>query len=747
LGGYTATINWGDGTLPLTHDSSAAATIKYNSVTGVWDVYGSHTYAEEGAYHLTVTVDDVGGYVLTMPGSTVTVADAPLFAISPSYGLVAASPAPTVNGFTPQAAYTGPTPGVMAIDGLQVGFNYAAGAFTFTSSLPTPPASGAPWTVAFPQPISGVNVGSPVSTLSQGALVAVFEDGDPTSSTSDFSGTISWGDGKTSSFTSANVVLDPASTLTARIYDVYANHTYGAQGAYPVTATIRDVGGSALKNEAGAVITVTNGVSLLGTLPAAITSGVVEGKSTRQQWVTFTDNNPSAVGGDFSGTINWGDGTSSNLSFANFIPVTPSSPAVTQFAVVGSHTYADKGTYNVYVSITDVLGGSKASTEVMTVTVADAPLTASQTPVTRISTGPGAPAGLIYEGNSTGNLSVGTFTDADPLATAADYTAWINWGVGANVASGTVGNTPAPSVNGFMPAAGATGTIPLAGVMSIGGAQVGFNYSAGAFTFTSPLATVPGIGSSWTIIPTTPGTVSLVSGTTFTVTGSTTYAEEGSYPVAVYITDTAADGATSTQNVANSMVTAQHTTVKVSDAPLTGKGVVQTSEVTAGKQFTTELATFTDRDPQAAANFGAAGNSILGDYTATINWGDGTTSTFVSNLSPANGGSKTGIIVADTGTPGQFDVLGTHTYNAFSLRTYYVTVTITDAGGSHTTVYTSIVDPPAPAATSAPAATTASANDAALMAIFGGGSKWSNNGPAANNALDPAALALLYGQG
>ncbi|MFD8087408.1 Ig-like domain-containing protein [Kitasatospora sp. NPDC059722] len=68
------------------------------------------------------------------------------------------------------------------------------------------------------------------------------------------------------------------------------------------------------------------------------------------------------------------------------------------------------------------------------------------------------------------------------------------------------------------------------------------------------------------------------------------------------------------------------------------------------RPFTAGVATFTDPDVGATA----------AEYTATIDWGDGTTGT----------GTVTG------GTGGPFTVTGTHTYR--SRRTFTVTVTITD---------------------------------------------------------------------
>jgi Ca2+-binding RTX toxin-like protein len=68
-----------------------------------------------------------------------------------------------------------------------------------------------------------------------------------------------------------------------------------------------------------------------------------------------------------------------------------------------------------------------------TVTVADAPLTATAANI------------IATEGTSTGQVTVATFTDANPDATAADFTATISWGDGTTSA----GTVAAASGGGF----------------------------------------------------------------------------------------------------------------------------------------------------------------------------------------------------------------------------------------------------------------------------------------------------------
>ena len=83
--------------------------------------------------------------------------------------------------------------------------------------------------------------------------------------------------------------------------------------------------------------------------------------------------------------------------------------------------------------------GSSPNAAAMTITIAAvAALTASGSPVS------------ATEGSSTGTVTVATFTDANPSATAGDFTATINWGDGTS-SSGTITedpNTKIFSVNG-----------------------------------------------------------------------------------------------------------------------------------------------------------------------------------------------------------------------------------------------------------------------------------------------------------
>jgi YVTN family beta-propeller protein len=146
----------------------------------------------------------------------------------------------------------------------------------------------------------------------------------------------------------------------------------------------------------------------------------------------------------------------------------------------------------------------------------------------------------------------------------------------------------------------------------------------------------------------TAGTVVAHSGGGFDVNGTHTYAEEGSYPLTVNITDSSGPTITNTNNVS------------VADASLTSTATpINTVQ---NIPFSGTVAHFTDADPAG----------VLGDYTAIIDWGDGTI------ISPD---TTTGTVVANLG--GGFDVNGTHTYTDAGSHTLFIT--INDAGGATTT--------------------------------------------------------------
>ena len=130
-----------------------------------------------------------------------------------------------------------------------------------------------------------------------------------------------------------------------------------------------------------------------------------------------------------------------------------------------------------------------------------------------------------------------------------------------------------------------------------------------------------------------------------TVSGAHTYARAGTY-----------DGSVTYYNDNGSGIHTIAFQAKVADAALSATGVPVSA--TAGAQFTGTVARFTDANPE----------SVASDFTATIDWGDGASTTAGTIGSAAGGG---------------FTVAGSHMYAKGG--TYATSITIKDVGGATAT--------------------------------------------------------------
>ncbi len=516
-------------------------------------------------------------------------------------------------------------------------------------------------------------------------VIATFTDANPFATPADFSGTVDWGDG------SAPLPLVPGNfgeigTPNGVVFTVSAAHTYPEEGTFPITVVINDVGGSSTVVHGSAVIA---DAPLTATTPQpTIVAGTGQSLPATTVVGTFIDANPMAPVSDFTATIDWGDGT----PIAQGTIVQPGGVGTT-FDVEGGHTYARFGTYTVTTVVTDV--GGSVVTLTNTATVTDA-----------------APTGVYQnftaqEGLNTGTIVLATVTDPNTLATAADLdSTLVTWGDGTpptpvtiatipsgGTATGTTfqllgshtykeegtftftltSTTPGGVATTFTPAAGGTATVEDAPLSSSGsisitgieGISTGPKLIA-TFTDANPFATVAdyttgggsvivtwGDGSAPETLPAsditaTPATTtppSNVPGTLFSITAAHTYPEEGSYQISIAITD---DGGATT---------VAHASAVIADAPLTAGPPVALTPNTGVLLSNVTVATFNDANPTSTAS----------DFTATIDWGDGTPTTIGTIVQPGG-----------VGTP--FDVEGTHAYA--KPGTYATKVVVTDVGGS-----------------------------------------------------------------
>ena len=517
---YVAIVGWDDNSANNSRDGTGAVSVVADPNGGV-DVLGSHAYGAAGSYGIGVTVRAPDG--------------------SQTSATVAFN-----SGLAPQQLF------------VVTDAPLTAGALT-------------------PPPFATIN--QPISN----ALLFHFTDADPSGTASDYTATVKWGDGTTSSSTgfdtigsngshAVTVVADPAGG-----FDVLGSHTYTQLvNAGTFSVQVSDFGGSST----GA------GVSNFQVQAPAqpLTAGVlnIPGVTTEGQTISnqllfhFSDPDADAQASDYLATAFWGDGAanSSNDGSGSVSVVADPNGG---FDIIGSHVYvASSGSY-FGVKVTD-LGDQRSSTPDLggqiTGAFSSAPLTIIDPPV------------LVTAGQTFTDIvnmpsavqTVATFTDPggpDTNASSSPYIATIQWGDGAvTVASSTA---QATYTNATVDSAGKiTGQISSA--ENVGGIVLGSD------------------------------------GQTFSVNLAHEYANQGNYTITIVLDH---------EGVLSPTVTTTALVAGIDNLTATGSASIA-STFGAGIANAT-VATFTDTNTIATAS----------DFMATITWGDGQSSPGV--ISGANG--------------------------------------------------------------------------------------------------------------
>jgi hypothetical protein len=202
------------------------------------------------------------------------------------------------------------------------------------------------------------------------------------------------------------------------------------------------------------------------------------------------------------------------------------------------------------------------------------------------------------------------------------------------------------------PAALASVTVTGRAVTGTEGAELNVTVASGSTTSKTNACLRATI--DWGDGATTNGTIP-AGGSSFTVRGRHTYAMAG-HP----------DLVTTVRDICDPASASAHSPVTINDAPLAATGM----PVSAYARYpaTVVVATFTDGNPLAKAS----------DFTAPVDWGDGTSG-------PATVATRPG---------GGFQVTGTTTYR--TPDTYPVAVSINDAGGATATATTTATISAAP---------------------------------------------------
>ncbi len=303
-------------------------------------------------------------------------------------------------------------------------------------------------------------------------------------------------------------------------------------------------------------------------------------------------------------------------------------------------------------------------------------------PVSALSAGP-ARSVSGTQGNAIDDV-IGTFNDASSSEDASAFSASVDWGDGSTTsATAVTGAAGAPfDVHGshvyaqpgeyqltIVVATRSGDSITLSGSVTVANAPLtAVSTSDVGFTAGAPLT--PGVARfrdgdpaseasdfSSTIdwgdgTAATSATVVGPPGGPFTLSGSHTYARAGTYSLVVNVTQS--DGS-------HVVLQNQAVVAPASLAPADSFG----TPAAAGRSVSGPLASFTDGNPV----------SVVADYSAVVDWGDGSQSS--GTVSGPNGGPYT--------------VSGSHTYAA--TNTYVVSVTLRGPAGASATAYTTLLSP------------------------------------------------------
>jgi uncharacterized repeat protein (TIGR03803 family) len=174
-------------------------------------------------------------------------------------------------------------------------------------------------------------------------------------------------------------------------------------------------------------------VNFIGEAGSPVVSSTAALSGTATNFGSFLSANPQGTAADYTGVINWGDGTLSTGT-ADGVTIAQAGSIPTEYAVSGSggHVYSQPGTYTVNVTVSGSNGGAVQFQN--TAVVSAGPVYAFGRTFT-------APAGLA-------NAQLATFIDKSPNLKAADYEAIINWGDGTVSLGSVTGANGAYSIYG-----------------------------------------------------------------------------------------------------------------------------------------------------------------------------------------------------------------------------------------------------------------------------------------------------------
>jgi hypothetical protein len=433
LTGFTATIDWGDGT-------TSPGTITGSN--GSFSVLGGHSYSDEGNFTLSATIvrsadnatfTDTGNIavaehdVLAAQGTTIignpgtllnnvsvaTFTDTDTAAVAGDFQAIV----DWGDATTSPGTITGSN-GSFAVSGSHT---YAfAGQDTITVTV-VDSAPGTANTVGIGEATIGLNVQVSLTTatervaLPSNTVVASFTDGNPADLASGFTATIDWGDGTTSTGTIAG--------SNGSFSILGGGHSYADEGDFTLSATL-------IRTSDATVVTGIGDVTVIEHDVLAAQGKTISGDPgqllNNVTVATFTDTDTAALASDFVATIDWGDGTTSTGTIAG---------SNGSFTVIGSgHAYASAGQDTFTVTVTDPAPGTAITSATGTANIGLVGQEVLNSATERVALAPDTVVTSFADGNL-GDLPGGFVTTID-------------WGDGTTSAATVAGSNGAFSVEG-----------------------------------------------------------------------------------------------------------------------------------------------------------------------------------------------------------------------------------------------------------------------------------------------------------
>jgi hypothetical protein len=533
------------------------------------------------------------------------------------------------------------------------------------------------------------------------------------------------------------MVTAPGGWVAAPSFNfVPINHIGPLPAGQTATFTVTATPTSQLRQTLLDTATVTpngNDTDAVNNSATVVVQPATEGQSLQNALLYhFQSPNPADVAANFSASVSWGDGGPGNNSLDGTGTVSVVADANGGFDVFGSHLYADEGNYNVSVNVTDLQGGTVQAT-----------LSGQTTPIIDALAAP-----VPTPGGQLTNMVLMHFADSNPADTPATFSALVTWGDGTFGGTGNGLSIVADPAGGFDVVGSHTFASNVVGAVNDIQVNRGFSPPVPLTAGPSMLhiaGALPGSADHFAVTW-GDGTSNTTSGPHGSSQVSVSRNPAGGYDLIgehVYTQDVATFSGSAVVAVADAPLTAGAATPPAvfpqtqlsrallfhfvdPDSTLTAssmKAIVQWGDFNANSSgdgsvsvvadqaggfdvfgshiypagvggmpsvkvtdsdgrvfFGPVLFHFTDADPLATAS----------DFTATVNWGDGSSNTSADGLGFVS-------VVADPA--GGFDVVGSHFYTQ-NTRNGTFSVSVADDGGASASAHTSFsVDYPLTAGT------------------------------------------------